>query len=1245
MRRKKTMKKNKLTLVAISSFLSLGISGLVSCQKESEGEKESISESFDGEKNEIINDEIGTAVSFAKKLANEEGSTSDTLKSDIGALLIEKDNGTYDIRFVAALTGYSSFKSAKFARAEYTNAAGKTVVGKEAEVSYVYTSVNNADSVKWQTALSSEYTYYMVYSIRNIPETDVFTTFNISLSVTNFSGETIEATQAANVYGLIGDISENVVYTTSVSKTYGDDGITHYGAYADTTSLSTLTTATVAPYVAEFNGFVATKKGVVTELTKRSSSTGAFESCSSLSTLNLPDTIQYFDVYSFYRCSSLTSMTLPRDLTSVASTNCFSYGNSWTTLYWNAVAFESNDKLVSWNLDTIYVSKDVKSLPKYFMGYNCTINKIVYEGTTAEWEALKTDDNKGNGLFIDNVICSDSKIVIVNFHADGGTFMSGYETTNDVYEVKIISGKKVANPGRLKKNGMVFMGWYTDNTYTTEFDFETALSVDEGEETKTVDIYGKFEEAPAGTDFASALELTPNAETLASVEFNADISTWYFKYTNPSNGVKDYYFIKGTNKKLDGESSYADYKIEAIDANQETLSRTSSTISPENLSSYKVFGSTDSTQVVVIEPGETVYFKVSVYTSSVLNSIASGSAFTFDIDFYNFEGDSEDDALSYTLGQTQKTEIYESTKRYQTYKFTATESAKVLAQKIYTGYFYGTVLIYHYVDGTYTKDVELSSSTKLGEFDMVSGTTYYVFCSSSNSDTSETKSMSFYIGDFPDNYNAEKATDIASDGSAVKVDTADFGSKYYKVTPSESGDYSIVLTGGSQDYAKTVTVYAAGSTTEVLASGTETGTTTSSYGWGSTNYGGTLDVVASYEAGKTYIVKVGFTKAPSSNTEFSFSFVKRTEGDLRGNAIALTNVGETNTCEDLVSVGSTSGKWYSFTPKANGYVTFYVTGLGDATAALNLYEGTKTKATLSATSGSITGYFSTTTGTCYLNVVTSAALESVTIKVVDSDSTTLGDFSSLTASGITQESKAFAIPSGVTSNAYWFKSIGTDSAALNLAFVASAGTVTFDYTVYSKSLTVKYGSLTIGTEASSDGSLALALDASTEYYFVINNIVFSDSVATLSYVASTTGLPEDGSKPALAYSMTMDETHGTYTYEPAKVGVSEDLWFKYECTESGTYKFYSSSASTSAADPKIYNVYDGLDNAKAGTYMSDTDDDDSTKGGTSNKYDYYIEASLEAGHTYYFKVKAYVKLAGNTIVFNVEKLADSTTTE
>ena len=106
----------------------------------------------------------------------------------------------------------------------------------------------------------------------------------------------------------------------------------------------------------------------------------------------------------------------------------------------------------------------------------------------------------------------------VSFDTDGG---STVETQT------VVTGNKATKPtSNPIKKGYNFIGWYTDNTYTTEFDFENAIITD------NTTIYAKFEDA-------SIIRL--NGYTFNKISTLEELTTGYYVIGGFDNNNNSYY--------------------------------------------------------------------------------------------------------------------------------------------------------------------------------------------------------------------------------------------------------------------------------------------------------------------------------------------------------------------------------------------------------------------------------------------------------------------------------------------------------------------------------------------------------------------------------------------------------------------------------------------------------------------------------------------------------------------------------
>jgi hypothetical protein len=1214
----KSMKKG-LKLTAVLALVGMGGISLSSCTGTgtSSSEKPSVdpsSETVSSSQSTAVTptvNGIGTALPFGTHIQSEPTSAAD-LKADMGVLPIKNMDGSYDLRFIAAATaaGYNSFLGGSFTRAAYTNSDGKTVDARIANAEYVYTEIDGAASVKWADSLSTDYVAYFVYSIHNIPESDVFTTFTLTFTPTLLSGATaVSATQTANYQGVVGDVTKGVTYIA-----FADDTITVKGtnfpaallqaqsnAYGFKRVNTAITEAVVSPYVMDIAGFVATKKGTVLYAANDGGiSTGCFDSCSSLASITLPDTIVYLGTYFLYNTSALKTFTIPADVVAMESSSFNS--DAVTTLNYRARALTLSSSFGSMGVapSVVNVSKDVISLPDKFFPTSSFPAKIMYEGTTAQYNALQSNSNAGNGFFIDNVICSDTKLLTVNFHVNGGSLTIGGTVVADPYSVQIISGKTVANPGKATYTGKLFDAWYSDVALTSVFDFTTALTVDDGQQTKIVDIYAGYKDYPAGSTIDAPYVLSL-AGVAVHFDATADVPAYYFAYTAPTGATADRYYFTVSNGKLNSKDSQ-DPAISVYDADKTT--KESINVSYDPTSTNKAFGDDSKEVSVAMKAGDTYYFKVEKYYSAVSGT----DIFGFDVTLSTKTGDTESEATAYVFGTTQNSNIVEDGSSFFT--FTSSATGNYLLKGTKTSHFYSfTFMLYHFdsTSGAAVLDGSLSSSMLSAVVSLTSGTQYYLYGTSSNSSTTETDYLTFALIDLPAGSIASNAEPLTVGADAVTVAMNGMQYHYYSLTPTATSQYSFLAKGGSTSGKKKISVFTG---TDISATALVTGTESTAHS--------DFALDAALTSGQLYTIQVGYSST-SYTDSFTLQAIKLAEGSKITYPISLPDLMSNALAPTLLAL-TPGGTWYTFTTNAtdqNGIMQILISGTA-GTVVTQLW--TSTTASKPDTIG--TTMLTAFTGTSpkqYWLFVSDTAVEPGILEILPPDDTSIGDLSSL-ALGTSLAPKTLPTDSG---RAVFRMTTGTGTGYnTQFAFTVSSGTATFDYALTTAGLTAGFTGtgVTVGTTASDAGTISKNLSAHSSYCLVLQNLVLSDSNAILSVTISGVAIPPDGTTRVLALPFT-PAADGTIMVSGTS---STTTWYSYACTTSGTYRFWSN---TTTGDPYIYGIYAGID---ATDYIAGTRQNDASSwsGGSTDYtgfvnrsgWDYYVEAALTAGTTYYFQV-------------------------
>ena len=287
-------------------------------------------------------------------------------------------------------------------------------------------------------------------------------------------------------------------------------------------------------------GNTAFQNSAVTSVTIPDSVTaiysGAFANCSQLTNISIPNSVTFIGFSTFEHCTSLKSITLPSSLSSISEALFFGCSQLTTIHIPDSVSsIQSYAFYHCGNLETIRIPVSVTSIGKNAFADCPSLMTVTYPGSKTQWD---DDITKGsnNDVLENHLICAKLE---ATFTADGEsistqtidrggkftepappskenhTFAGWYngdekfvfddDTTNapnvlelvakwdiNQYTVQFVSDYgsfadqtiehgKLIDTGKLtipEVEGYTFAGWYTDDTYSTEFNFSTPITGD-----------------------------------------------------------------------------------------------------------------------------------------------------------------------------------------------------------------------------------------------------------------------------------------------------------------------------------------------------------------------------------------------------------------------------------------------------------------------------------------------------------------------------------------------------------------------------------------------------------------------------------------------------------------------------------------------------------------------------------------------------------------------------------------------
>ncbi|MCI1245484.1 MAG: leucine-rich repeat domain-containing protein [Bacilli bacterium] len=874
---------------------------------------------------EVVSDDIGTGLPFGshRLLANE----NDALSPVMGVQALAGQDGKKSLRFVAALDGYEGLESASFART-VTSKDGTVIKDEKAfAVTTVYTSVKDADTIHWLSDLHDSYQYFMVYTLRNIPQTDWFDRVDVSLTATPIDGDALSANQAANVYGIVGEGSEGVDFAqTDAEKTAG----TWHVVKSD----GGISKAVVPERHLSIEGDIATDLGPVVCVGDPTSYNGGFEDCSYLSEVVLPDTIQEFNKYCFSHCSKLTALTFPRDLTAIDS-SALNDMSALATLTYDAKALSAiNDTFDSRDIDLVRVSQGVVSLPEArIIDVSRVVKKIEYGGTSSAWATLIGD--KQNGLDIDNVFCSDTEMVTVTYHIGAGSLAIDGESVSGDYVVSAIKGHQAAEIGKPILADKYCTGWFTEATGGTLYDFATALTAD-------LDLYAQYADFPNGCSLDKPFDISA-ASYSGTVTTVTGMPDFFIKFTAPAADI--YYFAINEvtiNADISDTTAISYLQTKFYDAAKTEVAPVSFGIEKDD--PIQTYSSSDPwIYGLNMEQGQVYYVSLNAYVNSY--SPEKKAFGDMDIAIWTSANDSVATAAPYTDFGAKQEVVFDgrySNSNYQDLMYSYTPATD--KQVSFTGESIGNMYFSFELYDTADLSSEIAHcsgvSKAISLLSLEAGHTYIVLASS-NGPSSETEKVYFSFAEPAQGSVGSNPLTLAVGADAITVSNLGVQYSFYKVTVASEGAYRFLLGGGSSSYAKQIYLLSADGAT-AIANKTEVGEEDGS-GWGDPTYTyGTSFELDSKLAAGDYLVKVGYS-SNSSTSAFALQCLVAAPGEILESALAY------DFADGMADLSATvNGTYYAFVPTVSATSTLaFAYGEGETVSISLLDQDGKTLQTSS----------------------------------------------------------------------------------------------------------------------------------------------------------------------------------------------------------------------------------------------------------------------------------------------------------
>lgn len=247
----------------------------------------------------------------------------------------------------------------------------------------------------------------------------------------------------------------------------------------------------------------------------------AFSSCTSLKSITLPSSLSFISGALFLGCSQLTTIHIPVSVTSIGN-NAFADCPSLMTVTYPGSKTQWDDDITKGS------NSDVLE--------NHLICAKLEATFTADGESISTQTIDRGGKFTEPAAPSKENHTFAGWYNGDEPFDFDADTTNapnvlelvakwdiNQYTVKFVSEHGDAptsqnvkyngtadDPGKLTAEGYTFIGWYADDTYSTEFDFTQPIK-------SNTTVYAKW---TANDYYVSFVTEHGNAPTSQNVPYN-----------------------------------------------------------------------------------------------------------------------------------------------------------------------------------------------------------------------------------------------------------------------------------------------------------------------------------------------------------------------------------------------------------------------------------------------------------------------------------------------------------------------------------------------------------------------------------------------------------------------------------------------------------------------------------------------------------------------------------------------------
>ena len=139
----------------------------------------------------------------------------------------------------------------------------------------------------------------------------------------------------------------------------------------------------------------------------------AFQGCTGLTSVTIPDSVTSIGEWAFSGCSGLTSVIIPDSVTSIGELAFNSCSSLTTVTIGNSVTSIGNEAFLNcYSLITVTIGEGVRNIEMCIFSGCRILTSVTFKGTVKEWHVIYKHELWSHASSVTEVVCTDGKVSV-----------------------------------------------------------------------------------------------------------------------------------------------------------------------------------------------------------------------------------------------------------------------------------------------------------------------------------------------------------------------------------------------------------------------------------------------------------------------------------------------------------------------------------------------------------------------------------------------------------------------------------------------------------------------------------------------------------------------------------------------------------------------------------------------------------------------------------------------------------------